>query len=316
MAAGTYYTGRYLGGVVGASLAGAILGAQVTAAGVSAGFAVLATVGVAVAVVSSPGCPDGHGRNRYRSRDVSRPRPGSNPLAGLFDSLRGNRTRLVLTSSTLLFVELLLIRWIPSEVRYIGFFSNFLLMASFLGIGIGILLGRRRSLDTIAIFPVLLAIVVWLITDLELNVQIDSTDELFFGLAESGAADVNFLVLPVRVRAGHGAHGSAGDPARSPAPLDAAARGPGWDIAGSMLGIAAFDPVRGRHAAVRVVRGCGRAGHAPLAGTDSGGLVLRLAGTAGLAVVLLLTFGPEARTRSGRRTTGSTPTSSATARCT
>ena len=70
-------------------------------------------------------------------------------------------------------------------------------MASFLGIGIGILLGRGRSLDTIAIFPVLLAIVVWLITDLELNVQIDSTDELFFGLAESGAADVNFLVLPV-----------------------------------------------------------------------------------------------------------------------
>ncbi len=63
------------------------------------------------------------------------PRPGSNPLAGLFDSLRGNRTRLVLTSGTLLFVELLLIRWIPSEVRYIGFFSNFLLMASFLGIG-------------------------------------------------------------------------------------------------------------------------------------------------------------------------------------
>ena len=87
MAAGTYYTGRYLGGVVGASLAGAILGAQVTAAGVSAGFAVLATVGVAVAVVS-PGCPDGHGRNRYCSRDVNRPRPGSNPLAGLFDSLR------------------------------------------------------------------------------------------------------------------------------------------------------------------------------------------------------------------------------------
>lgn len=52
MAAGTYYTGRYLGGVVGASLAGAILGAQVTPAGVSAGFAVLAAVGVAVAIVS------------------------------------------------------------------------------------------------------------------------------------------------------------------------------------------------------------------------------------------------------------------------
>lgn len=52
MAAGTYYTGRYLGGVVGASLAGAILGAQVTAADVSNGFGILAIVGVAVAVAS------------------------------------------------------------------------------------------------------------------------------------------------------------------------------------------------------------------------------------------------------------------------
>jgi EmrB/QacA subfamily drug resistance transporter len=52
MAAGTYYTGRYLGGVVGASVAGALLGAQVTAAGVSNGFTVLAAVGIGVVVVS------------------------------------------------------------------------------------------------------------------------------------------------------------------------------------------------------------------------------------------------------------------------
>lgn len=52
MAAGTYYTGRYLGGVVGASIAGAILGTHVTAGGVSTGFGVLAAVGVGVAVVS------------------------------------------------------------------------------------------------------------------------------------------------------------------------------------------------------------------------------------------------------------------------
>ena len=52
MAAGTYYTGRYLGGVVGASLAGAILGAKVTSEGVATGFAVLTAVGIGVAVVS------------------------------------------------------------------------------------------------------------------------------------------------------------------------------------------------------------------------------------------------------------------------
>ena len=50
--AGTYYTGRYLGGVIGASLAGAILGQAVTASGVSTGFAILAVVMVAVTIVS------------------------------------------------------------------------------------------------------------------------------------------------------------------------------------------------------------------------------------------------------------------------
>jgi EmrB/QacA subfamily drug resistance transporter len=57
MAAGTYYTGRYLGGVIGASLAGAVLGATVTASGVTLGFGILVVVGVAVVVVSF-GLPD------------------------------------------------------------------------------------------------------------------------------------------------------------------------------------------------------------------------------------------------------------------
>jgi EmrB/QacA subfamily drug resistance transporter len=57
MAAGTYYTGRYLGGVLGASLAGAVLGATVTGAGVTLGFGLLAIVGVAVVAVSF-GLPD------------------------------------------------------------------------------------------------------------------------------------------------------------------------------------------------------------------------------------------------------------------
>jgi len=58
MAAGTYYTGRYLGGVLGASLAGAVLGASVTAAGISLGFGLLVLVGLAVVAVSF-GLPDG-----------------------------------------------------------------------------------------------------------------------------------------------------------------------------------------------------------------------------------------------------------------
>jgi MFS family permease len=59
MAAGTYFTGRYLGGVVGASLAGAVLGGTVTTEGMTLGFVLLTLVGIGVAVVSLglPGRP-------------------------------------------------------------------------------------------------------------------------------------------------------------------------------------------------------------------------------------------------------------------
>jgi hypothetical protein len=45
-------TGRYIGGALGATLAGAVLGGTVTAAGVSTGFGILAAVAVAVAAAS------------------------------------------------------------------------------------------------------------------------------------------------------------------------------------------------------------------------------------------------------------------------
>jgi MFS family permease len=63
MAAGTYYTGRYLGGVVGASLAGGILGTTVTATGISTGFGLLAITGLLVAAASL-GLP-GRGGGRH-----------------------------------------------------------------------------------------------------------------------------------------------------------------------------------------------------------------------------------------------------------
>lgn len=59
MAAGTYYTGRYLGGVAGASLAGAVLGGAVTADGVTLGFGLMALValGAVGAAVGLPARP-------------------------------------------------------------------------------------------------------------------------------------------------------------------------------------------------------------------------------------------------------------------
>jgi hypothetical protein len=150
------------------------------------------------------------------------------------------RVRLFLTSGTLLFVELLLIRWVPANVRYVGFFSNFVLMASFLGIGLGILLGRTGRRLPIAPFALLLLAIVWLVYEAQLNVQIKSSDELFFGLAESQAADANFLVLPMIVGLVAAVMAALALPLgpllRSRPPLEAYA----IDIAGSMAGIAGF----------------------------------------------------------------------------
>jgi MFS family permease len=52
MAAGTYLTGRYIGGALGATLAGAVLGGTVTAGGVSTGFGILTLVALGVAAAS------------------------------------------------------------------------------------------------------------------------------------------------------------------------------------------------------------------------------------------------------------------------
>ena len=46
--------------------------------------------------------------------------------------ITGVRTRIFLVSFTLLFFELLCIRWIPAYVRYLSYFTNFILLASFL----------------------------------------------------------------------------------------------------------------------------------------------------------------------------------------
>ena len=52
--------------------------------------------------------------------------------------------RLVLLSSLMLFVELALIRWTGSNVIFLAYFSNFVLLGSFLGIGIGFLRARSK----------------------------------------------------------------------------------------------------------------------------------------------------------------------------
>ena len=45
--------------------------------------------------------------------------------------------RLFLVSFLVLFLQVALIRWMPAYVRLLAYFSNFILLAAFLGIGVG-----------------------------------------------------------------------------------------------------------------------------------------------------------------------------------
>ena len=150
------------------------------------------------------------------------------------------RIQLFLVSFSVLFVELVLIRWIPAYMVFVGFFSNFILMASFLGIGIGILLGRWIERIPFSPFPILLLLTVALSLTGQLNLKVTSTDEIFFGLNGSVSSDANWLVLPlvavlvVAIMATLAA--PLGPLLRSMPPLRAYT----IDIVGSVAGILAF----------------------------------------------------------------------------
>src|SRR2546425_1810575 len=107
------------------------------------------------------------------------------------------RARIFLVSFAMLFFELLCIRWIPSYVRYLSYFNNFILMASFLGIGLGMLSARRKNFWFLP-FPLLVLIMVIVVALNKFDLRINSTDVLYYGAGEAQSAKAeNFLVLPI-----------------------------------------------------------------------------------------------------------------------
>jgi hypothetical protein len=100
---------------------------------------------------------------------------------------------LFVSSFLVLFLETAMIRWMPAYVRLLAYFSNFILLASFLGIGLGCLLAasgapRRSSAAKNASvgwrlidwFPGLLLAVIVAVDRLRLEVAVPSTSSLYF----------------------------------------------------------------------------------------------------------------------------------------
>src|SRR6201988_2424702 len=109
------------------------------------------------------------------------PGPDSQPQPG-----RADRARLVFSSFLMLFVELALIRWVTANNVYVTKATNFVLLASFLGIGIGFLNGRSRR-DYLRWTPVALLLLVSFVLAFPVILQTLRGPDPFQGLNGSPA---------------------------------------------------------------------------------------------------------------------------------
>ncbi|MGP6159778.1 MAG: spermidine synthase [Vulcanimicrobiaceae bacterium] len=94
----------------------------------------------------------------------------------------------------MLFVELGLIRWIGSNVIYLSYFANFVLLGSFLGIGIGFLRAKSR-IDLFAWAPVMLTFLVALILLFPVTLDCAGSQIIYFGCRPNGLPI--WVTLPV-----------------------------------------------------------------------------------------------------------------------
>ena len=112
--------------------------------------------------------------------------------------LESRVVRTFLSSFLVLFLEVALIRWMPAYIRLLSYFSNFILLASFLGIGIGCLLAPARS-RLFRWFPLIQAIVVGAVYFLRLEIGVGAAGSIYFssGTAEDVVLVESTMLLPV-----------------------------------------------------------------------------------------------------------------------
>src|SRR6202047_5059527 len=106
------------------------------------------------------------------------------------------RARLLTLSFLMLFLELALIRWIGSNVLYLSYFSNFVLLASFLGIGLGFLRANGAR-DLFGLAPIALATLVAFVRLFPVEIDRSGTDLIFFGALGTRSGLPPFVTLPL-----------------------------------------------------------------------------------------------------------------------
>ena len=154
------------------------------------------------------------------------------------ETLLTGRARLIVASALMLFVQLALIRWTGANLVHLSYFSNLILLASFLGIGLGFLRSRTSN-DLGRYVPIGLLILVAFIMAFPARIEGSSTDLIFFtevrptGLPTWVSLPLVFIVIAITMT---GFGEITGRAFREFKALDAYR----WDIIGSILGTLSF----------------------------------------------------------------------------
>lgn len=106
------------------------------------------------------------------------------------------RIRLIVLTFLMLFVELALIRWLGGNVLYLSYFSNIVLLGSFLGIGLGFLWAARFEFPLLRFMPVALTALVLLVHFFPIRVEAVGSDVIFFGAELRPTGPPRELMLP------------------------------------------------------------------------------------------------------------------------
>ncbi|WP_219470192.1 spermidine synthase [Nonomuraea rhizosphaerae] len=105
------------------------------------------------------------------------------------------RPRLVLASAFMLFLELALIRWTGSNIVHLSYFTNFVLLGSFLGIGLGFLrVGRAKRQPFYS--PVILFGLVFVVQTFPVTVDRNTEGVLYWTSLQTSGPPA-WLILPV-----------------------------------------------------------------------------------------------------------------------
>src|ERR671921_1758913 len=98
-------------------------------------------------------------------------------------ALMSPRVRLLLGSALMLLIELSLIRWLGANVVHLSYFSNFVLLGSFLGIGAGFLISRKSWSIWPATLPLLTLLVLGVLS-FPVAIERSGSDIIYFTALE------------------------------------------------------------------------------------------------------------------------------------